>query len=56
MRQEKRKNNMERYHRLNEYFKWLLLGVITLTVPAHPDLSFFQPASPGPCGASRQTR
>jgi putative nucleotidyltransferase with HDIG domain len=32
MRQEKRKKNLERYHRLNEYFKWLLLGVITLTV------------------------
>ncbi len=32
MRQEKRKNNLEKYHRLTEYFKWLLLGVITLTV------------------------
>ncbi len=32
MKQEKRKINAERYHRLNDYFKWLLLGVITLTV------------------------
>ncbi len=32
MKQEKRKKSAERYHRLNEYFKWLLLGVITLTV------------------------
>ena len=32
MKQEKRKRNLEKYHRLNEYFKWLLLGVITLTV------------------------
>jgi len=32
MRQEKRKKGLEKYHRLNEYFKWLLLGVITLTV------------------------
>jgi len=32
MKQEKRKRNLEKYHRLNEYFKWLLLGIITLTV------------------------
>ena len=32
MRQEKRKTTVERYHSLNDYFKWLLLGVITLTV------------------------
>lgn len=31
MKQEKQKN-AGRYHRLNDYFKWLLLGVITLTV------------------------
>jgi putative nucleotidyltransferase with HDIG domain len=32
MKQEKRNKNIKRYQRLNEYFKWLLLGVITLTV------------------------
>jgi len=32
MKREKRKKSLEKYHRLNEYFKWLLLGVITLTV------------------------
>jgi putative nucleotidyltransferase with HDIG domain len=32
MRKEKRKKGQERYHRLNEYFKWLLLGLITLSV------------------------
>ncbi|MFC1878127.1 HD family phosphohydrolase, partial [Thermodesulfobacteriota bacterium] len=32
MRQEKRKITVEKYHSLNDYFKWLLLGVITLTV------------------------
>lgn len=32
MKQENRKTNTERYHKLNDYFKWLLLGVITLTV------------------------
>ncbi len=32
MRQEKRNKKLEKYHRLNDYFKWLLLGVITLTV------------------------
>jgi cyclic-di-AMP phosphodiesterase PgpH len=32
MMREKRKDGLERYHRLNEYFKWLLLGLITLTV------------------------
>ena len=31
MKQEKQKN-AGRYHSLNDYFKWLLLGVITLTV------------------------
>jgi putative nucleotidyltransferase with HDIG domain len=29
---ERRKDNLERYHRLNEYFKWLLLAVVVLTV------------------------
>jgi len=32
MRPEKKNNKLEKYHRLYEYFKWLLLGVITLTV------------------------
>ncbi|MDX2446983.1 MAG: hypothetical protein QNK29_07285 [Desulfobacterales bacterium] len=32
MRQEKRNKKLEKYHRLNDYFKWLLLGAITLTV------------------------
>jgi len=32
MRQEKRKKKLEKYHRLYEHFKWLLLGVLTLTV------------------------
>jgi putative nucleotidyltransferase with HDIG domain len=31
MKQEKQKN-AERYHRLNDYLKWLLLGIVTLTV------------------------
>ncbi len=29
---ERRKENLERYHRLNEQFKWLLLAVVVLTV------------------------
>ena len=32
MRKEKRKKGQEKYHRLNEYFKWLLLALITLSV------------------------
>ena len=32
MKQEKRKINLQKYHRLNDYFKWVLLGVMTLTV------------------------
>jgi cyclic-di-AMP phosphodiesterase PgpH len=32
MKQERRNKALEGYHRLNEYFKWLLLGIITLTV------------------------
>ena len=32
MKQEKRNVNLEKYHGLNKYLKWLLLGVITLTV------------------------
>ncbi len=32
MKQEKRKINAKKYHGLNGYFKWLLLGIITLTV------------------------
>jgi len=29
---ERRKESLDRYHRLNEYFKWLLLAVVVLTV------------------------
>ncbi len=32
MKQEKRNVNLEKYHSLEKYLKWLLLGVITLTV------------------------
>lgn len=32
MKQEKRKSSPKKYPYLDEYFKWLLLGVITLTV------------------------
>ncbi len=32
MKQEKRKMNLQKYHRLNDYFKWVLLGVMTLSV------------------------
>ncbi len=29
---ERRKRSLEQYHRLNEYFKWLLLAIVVLTV------------------------
>jgi cyclic-di-AMP phosphodiesterase PgpH len=40
MKQEKRNKSQEKYHRLNEHFKWLLLVVITLavTVSLYPSL------------------
>lgn len=32
MNQDRQKRSLEGYHRLNEYFKWLMLGIITMTV------------------------